>query len=563
MDELDRLAARAAADVRAQAERVADTERALADARAGVHVATVTALPNRRRWVVPAIAAASLVAISAAAVGLARRHDDRRVTSSDTVESTAPATEAPATTDAVITVPATTTPATTSPTTGTTPASTVPAPPVDPVDLGHGLVSTTLPEEPARIRRVDTFGFGVISRADAVTQLWFVDGRGLRVTLGALPSTYSLRNEAAGIGQDGWTLDGLQYEVGAAAGYRLDGDTWLTVESMREYDVAAGGYSDVAFTLDELRPLLAGLTYDPVLDDRVRATTTATERPPDDRPFAPCADGVSVAGNGGRTDLILFTCDGVLARYDGTTGEQVEVIQRFEDPTAPLPADGSGPAYVDTIAVSPDGTTVWFSVGPEPVSDTMYRYVLGSGVAPEAVASGIVGGVSPDGRWAAVVTAQPSIDLIGTDLSVTDPSDDDRRGWDTAGTYVGSPVWSPDSTTIAVDAGSGAIGVLDVPSGSFSLHAPLDGQVYLAPWFDSAGVLHALVDDGTTIIQAVVGPAGNAAPLEVVPETVPETRRVPISVVTDDLFAVLRDGRLELLDATWATGVLAAAVVPG
>ncbi len=34
--------------------------------------------------------------------------------------------------------------------------------------------------------------------------------------------------------------------------------------------------------------------------------------------------------------MVLYSCDGVLAIYSGSTGQQLEVIKRFEDPTAKL-----------------------------------------------------------------------------------------------------------------------------------------------------------------------------------------------------------------------------------
>jgi hypothetical protein len=484
-------------------------------------------------------------------------NDDARIAPAD---SSGAADVSPSTT-AEVAAPGTT-PSTTPATTAAS-ETTVDAPPVDPVDpvdLGNGLVATVLPADPERIRTVETFGWRGDLRVSSVAQLWFADGRSIRIRLGTLDTDlYPLRDDTPALGLGGWTLDDLPHEAAAAAGYGVDGDTWFTVEALRSYDVETSEYRDDAFSLDEIRAVLVGLEYDASADDRTRATTTATERSFPE--FPSCDQDVTVSGTGGRGDLVLFTCDGLLARYDGVTGERIETIATFADPMQPAPEEGSV-SYVDSIVVSPDGT-IWWSVGPEPVSDTLYRFTPGVSTEPEIVGSGIVQSASPDGRWVAASTAMPSIELRAVDRSVVIGEGDTLAGFDTWGTYVNRPIWSPDSRTVVAEVSErGALAVMDVATGSIRFHAPLDGQVYRAPWFDADGVLHAIIDDGVTMLDAVVGDPGNAPPVSVGPLTVPEFGRVPLSVVPSDMFAVLSGGRLSFLDARWATGVIAAAVVP-
>ncbi len=564
MDELDRIAHDAVDEALAGAGRVADTEQALADVRAGVRMAPVLGIEDRSRHrrTGPLLVAAAAVAVLAVGTAVfTAGNDDARIAPADSSAAPDVSTDVPPSTTTA-TAPSTsssTSPVTSPSTTGAS-ETTTGAPEIDSVDLGNGLAATLLPADPERIRTVETFGWRGDLRVSSVAQLWFADGRSIRIRLGTLDTDlYPLRDDTPALGLGGWTLDDLPYEAAAAAGYGVDGDTWFTVEALRSYDVETSTFRGDAFSLDDVRAVLLGLEYDPSADDRTRATTTATFR--SFQEFPSCAEEVSVSGTGGRGDLVLFTCDGLLARYDGDTGGRLEVLATFADPTQPAPEEGSVP-YVDSIVVSPDGT-IWWSVGPEPVSDTLYRFTPGVSTGPEIVGSGIVVSASPDGRWVAAVTAMPSIDLRAVDRSGVIGEGDALAGFDTWGTYVHSPVWSPDSRTLVAEASDrGALAVMDVASGSIRYHAPLDGQVYRSPWFDADGVLHAVVDDGTTQQQAVVGPPGNAGPTSVGPLTVPEIGRVPLSTAASDMFAVLSGGRLEFLDATWATGVIAAAVVP-
>ncbi len=555
MDELDRIAHDAVEGVHAQAARAADTEQALADVLAGVQLTPVVSnddrVGGRRSWQRPLLVAAASIAVLGVGVALlVNGGDDTRVVPADTptlpddttglTAATIPASKAPTEPTATITD---------TPATDSVPAT--PDPSVVGVVMPHGLRATWLPGDVAGRRTVDTFGYAN-SRANVVVRLIFDDARELRITLGSLDQNwYPTRPPAPDLGDGGWQLADLSGEVAAAAGRSVDADTWITVEALRVWDQATEEWGDAAFTLGQVRAVVAGLKYDASADTR-----PTTDGFVGGGVGAPCEDPTSVAGGTDR-DLVLFTCDGVLGVYDGATGERTEVIQRFDGWANADPTDEESiyASYVEAIAVSPDGRTVWFTVGPEPVSGTTYRYELGSGVEPQPFGDGRVGDVGPD--WVALTTAMPGINLlgVGNDDLVTS-----QRTVDTLGMFVGGGSWSPDGGALAVVA-NGAIGIVDpVANDSIVLRAPLLGQAYTQAWFDDDGRLYGLLDDGETLQLALVGEladirSGNAAPASAEPYG-------PRGAVRVDGLQLEASGRLLDGDTVVAGGVVVAAVVP-
>jgi hypothetical protein len=552
MDELDRIARDAVDDVHATAAQVADTEQALADVLAGVQLTPVVSnddrVGGRRSWQRPLlVAAASIAVLGVGAALLVNGGDDTRVVPADTPtlpEDTTGLTAA--------TTPASTAP--TAPITDAPPATdSVPATPdlsVVGVVMPHGLRATWLPGEVIGRRTVDTFGYAN-TRANAVVRLIFSDARELRITLGSLDQNwYPTRPPAPDLGDEGWQLADIGGEVAAAAGRSVDADTWITVEALRVWDQGSEKWGDAAFTLEQVGAVVVGLQYDasadtrPVTDGFVGGGVGAT-----------CETPTSVTGGTDR-DLVLFTCDGVLGVYDGATGELTEVISPFDAWANADPTDEESiyASYVESIAVSPDGRTVWFTVGPEPVSGTTYRYELGSGVEPQPFGDGRVGDVGPD--WVAL-TAMPGINLlgVGNDDLVTS-----QRTVDTLGMFVGGGSWSLDGGALAVVA-NGAIGIVDpVANDSIVLRAPPLGQAYTQAWFDDDGRLYGLLDDGETLQLALVGEladirSGNAAPASVEPYG-------PRGAVRVDGLQLEVSGRLLDGDTVVAGGVVVAAVVP-
>jgi hypothetical protein len=423
------------------------------------------------------------------------------------------------------------------------------------VPLVHGLTATSLPGGIVGLRKVDTFGFGDPGRANAVTELTFADGRTLRITLGSLDELrYAVRADDPGLGPDGWQAAEVGDDVATAVGRRETDDTWITVEATRTFDSTTGVWG-AALSADEVRSVLVGLRYEPSVDTR-----PVTDGFVGGGVGAPCEDPTSITGGTAR-DLVLFTCDGVLAVYDGATGERTEVIDRFDDWANATPDSEASmfAPYVESIAVSPDGRTVWYTVGPEPVSGTLLRYEIGSGAAPVAVAGGYVADLSPDGSLVLVTTPMPSIDLIGADGDGTRGAE---QSWNTLGTFVsaGAGAWSPDGRALAVVA-DGAIGLVEAATGSIALRAPLEGQAYTQAWFGDDGRLYGLLDDGETLRLALVGDlatitSGNAAPVST-EEFGPRGARW-VDGLQLEPFGRLLDG-----DTVVGGGVVAAAVIPG
>ena len=593
MDELDRIADEAVVEVRAEASRVADTERALADVHLGVRPSAVDMLParsaRRRSWQRPALvgaaAAAGLIVIVLGVTALVRDGGDRVVPAERPVQpDTTPAVASGTTatteeTDSIEeVVPASTTPSTIpSPTT-------VSEPPPDTTEVAgfvlmHGLRMTSPPGPPGpareitAVRSVDSFGavpgpIGV--RADAVTELQFADGRAMRITLGRLDEArYRLRTSAPDLGLGGWVADGPgdgAADIGAAAGRQLESDvwvtadgrqvasdTWITVEALLTGELGDTSGSGAAFGLDDVRNVLAGLEYDAVGDSRARSTAAPITGTLED----PCATPTSITGDTVRS-LVLFTCDGVLGVYDAATRERTEVIERFDLWANPDPTDeesGYSP-FVDAVVVSADGSTVWYTVSTDSPG-VAYRYALGSGATPERVADGLVLSASPRGDRLAVATLFGGIALVPTG---PDGTSTDVSTLNTFGTFFESGSWSPDGKLLAVVA-NGAIGLVDTTTGSIVLRGPLEGQAYAQAWFGDDGRLYGLLDDGETLRLALVGDlptitSGNAAPVST--EEFGPRGATWVDGLQLELFGRLLDGGTVV-----AEGVVAAAVIPG
>lgn len=430
----------------------------------------------------------------------------------------------------------------------------VPAPATVRVALGHGLVAS-LPSAPDRIRRVESLAYDA-DRAQHTTDVRFADGTNVRVVLGVDVLGRSAPGDVA------WEEERDVGEVDAAAGRRLDGDTWARVESVRAWNPEAREYEGPSIGLDGVRLVLGSITYDPSADTRVRPMMTAPPRPADS-----CAPDAAVGGGG--PDMVLFLCDGRFGVFDGATGELVELLRQFDDQRVPFDGEGPGPAYVDGVAVSADGSTIWFSTGPEPAVGNMYRYVRGSGVEPEPIGFGWGPSISPDGTTVAVA----QLDWVGM-FSADGTPVDVTSGQPNAllGMFPTPPfAWSPDGAQIAFEVHSGVIAVLDVATEDVALYAPTEpGTGYVEPGFEAERGLTAMLiccngAPGSSIGFAIVGGQGNQLNLEV---TGDDSTTWPLRrVFTQEGRAIfLRGGVLgppgESGGEVWATGVLEAAFLP-
>ncbi len=159
-----------------------------------------------------------------------------------------------------------------------------------------------------------------------------------------------------------------------------------------------------------------------------------------------------------------------LVVVDTATGEDQRVL--FE--LAPQTLDpGQTPQTIDGLDLSPDGTTAFFSVGPEPASGVLYRVALPGGQA-EQIGYGWRPKVSPDGTKLAYLALQTVVieDLVrGTSRRLEmDPEDE--------GVYDPAAVdWAPDSHHLVLEAQwADSLRVLDTRTAAHQADGPLLGS---------------------------------------------------------------------------------------
>ena len=360
------------------------------------------------------------------------------------------------------------------------------------VRLRHG-VTVDLPAYPVTVRDVDTLAYWA-ERADYVAQMTLPDGAVLRLRV----SSGELPNFCCG------------GEIAASADRDL-GDVRVRLESILTLNLDTQTLEGPVLETDALEAIVATLTYDAAADLRVRPTAAVglfSTAPPT------CTDAGSVEAPV-LLDLVLFLCDGTFGVFDGQTGELVELIRQFEDTRVPHEGEGSGPAYVDGIDVSPDGSIIYFSTGPEPASGNLYRYVRGSGVEPEPLGNGWGPSRNPYGDRLAAAGASDQLSIVDLD----DPTR--SRSIPLFGMYAYPPfAWSADGGRVAFQAGTGVIGIADLASGDVELYAPTEtGEAYFDPRFRMDDALDASLvccdgAAGSLVEVAVVGAPGNNVPVE-------------------------------------------------
>jgi hypothetical protein len=526
MNEIDRIGSRAADAVRAQAAAVAATDHQLDEATRGTAQVVQIAPRGARRRIMWRLGV-GVVAAAAVVVGLVYVTRDRE---SASVVSPPP-------TSAAETVPATT-PTSTSPTATTVPDTAGQPPIPGAAQLEHGLFVGFLPIEVFSVQHVEAMGSGT-ERARYVAVIRLIGSSGVQVTL----SDELVDPEGADANGDN-----------SAAGIvvrQLQERPWLRVEIIHDFDPATNQPIPTAVTFDDLRKVAASITYDPAEDHRTTPMASGPQLPP-----AQCAGDVSTQGGG--PDMVLFTCDGTLAIYSGSTGQQTELIQQFDDPRIAHTGEGDGPPIVDGVAVSPDGSTVYFSTGPEPVAGNLFRYVVGSGAVPDFIGYGYSPAVSPNGDRIAVVFP----DGIG----VSPTTGGDPITYSLHGMFAGDLAWAPDGERIAFTTTGGVIGVLEPATGDVTLYGSAQqGMRYYEPWFDPDRGLMALGaccggGAGDTVDFVVVGDRGNSVPPEA---NGSDESSTPLSFVRSwaGLAVPFIGDRLGPPGQPWATGVLEAALL--
>ena len=489
----DEIARRAAASLHERAGDIAATEDALARVIAGEPPAAKRPTNSPRRWWLAAGAAAAVASlvVGVIAIRTARDDTDQRLI------------DAPPPTDSVV---PSVDPATTLPPIATAPelpassvvaevpqTSSAVAPAQQPITLTNGLTITPATDGWTVSRSLDRqLGYGDAERAETITDLQLTDRSIVRVVLTDVEPDWPRREAAAIGGRDGWTASlqptdncqscrTLYGSVVSGVARLLDDDTWLLVESTP--GEASLNVSDQlpVVAAEVLMQLAESASYDGASDHRPAARAT-----PDALAFSgpQCADSTAtVTGAPGAPDIALFTCDGALAVYDGETGDRTRLIEQFTPPGDPLDpnAEGSGPAYVDGIAVSPDGQTLYHSTGPEPISGNTFVTDLADPASSPALGyPGWWPAVDATGRYLAV----SALDMV----IIHDLADGTSRTIPMEGAQVGGPkAFSPLGGTLTVEM-LGAIALIDLATSNVRLLASDDRQVlYHQPRFTDLG----------------------------------------------------------------------------
>ncbi len=534
--DIETLGQRAAAALRDAADNEAHSEHALDEVLIGAPIiATHPAPAAPKRW--PLIAAATAAA-AALVVGLVIV--TLRDTSDTVANTTAPSTLAP-----------TTTPPTSSPPT-TAPATTAPRPIGTLTSLSNG-VSVRLPDGAEVVRTIDTLSAGydgATVQASAISVVRWND-REVRIELSNRAPTplgdvqpYSVDGDSAA----GYTASG---GLANTVVRQLLPDRFVSVSSENSAD------GSLAATLDELIPVAASITYDPADDERVLSRAVTENN------AVECAgDQTAFAGNPGLPDLVIFGCDGVLGRYDGATGEFEELItdqggQVAVEPSSDEPVFSNG---MYDIAVTPDGSAVWYSFGDEPVAGNTALYEFGSNTPgdQQRIGFGRASSFSPDGSMVAQVNP--------TGVSLAPIGDPPGGGVyvDLGGGFpLGKAAVSPDNRLMAVETGPGVIALLNTATGDVQLLANDDRSVsYFAPRFRSNDSIVVAASTGSggqgdPVSQIVLGLDGGVLEIEATPWTLPYQAVLGTDLVTlRGTSLVDRDGK------EFGSGIVVAAAIP-
>ena len=189
----------------------------------------------------------------------------------------------------------------------------------------------------------------------------------------------------------------------------------------------------------------------------------------------------------------------------------VRVLEQLDDPDdvgdEPLEPVAGG-SFLGDIAVSPDGTAVYWEQCCEPAPGVIFRTPIGGGEA-EQVTLGAFPAVSPDGSTLAVVELQW--------LSLVDLATGDVRRIASTGeapTALANPTWSRDGTSLAFEryddsVERGWIMVVDVTATSLDtareVAAHDEAGTPMLPTYDARGRLHLVRQHGG--LGPVRGPA--------------------------------------------------------
>lgn len=145
-------------------------------------------------------------------------------------------------------------------------------------------------------------------------------------------------------------------------------------------------------------------TATPTSVDGGPTTTERTETTPAPVGF----EGIEVPPR--RTEppaqFAAVTPDGRLVVVETSTGREIRQLTSSGDPTASRPEEGPGPNVIDRVALSPDGSTVWYSECCEPAGGALFRVPTDGSARPTRVADGYDPALPASSRW--VVAVHPN-----------------------------------------------------------------------------------------------------------------------------------------------------------
>lgn len=200
--------------------------------------------------------------------------------------------------------------------------------------------------------------------------------------------------------------------------------------------------------------------------------------------------------------LVAVTRDGRLVVVDVATGRELRQLAARGDPSLTYDGEGLGPNVIDDVALSPDGSTVWFSECCEPAGGSLYRVPTDGSEPPALVTHGYSPVVATDGRYVLITS------VLG--IYVEDTLGSDDWSWEVQGAHGSHQelAWSLDGSKVAARSGlpdqpgqlalveSSSFGRPDGPGGAppppEDAGELVPGEVWMHPVFHRSGRLLAV-----------------------------------------------------------------------
>lgn len=145
--------------------------------------------------------------------------------------------------------------------------------------------------------------------------------------------------------------------------------------------------------------------------------------------------------------FVSVTADGRLVVVETATGRELRQLTASGDPTAAPPEHGPGANVIDSVALSPDGSTVWYSECCEPAGGSLFRVPIDGSAPPTRVADGYDPALPASSRWVSAVSTYGVL--------VVDAEEGPSRTWwheEASGEHQ-EAAWSLDGERLAVRIG--------------------------------------------------------------------------------------------------------------